>query len=247
MRQRLNFSTLIPMHEWQHLTSDEISRLDRRLPVILPVGLIEAHGPHLAVSVDLDTAVYFARRIAEASGTILAPALPYGFADEMAEYPGTIGLTVETAIAVFADLAAHFCRHGFKNLVFLSGHGANQAAFNVAIQRLWEKHPDARVTYWNYWTEAGFTKIAHADQGETEIALAVGTRARMDRVQDFKVKKPWYRLRSRAEICPGTGGINGEPSQATLAAGEKARDEIVRLLSEKLRAIVTQETGAPRA
>jgi creatinine amidohydrolase len=233
------------MIEWKHLTCDEIAALDRRLPVVIPVGLVEAHGPHLAVSVDCDTAEYFSRRLAAATGCILAPALPYGFADEMAGYPGTVGLTVDTAVAVFADLAAHFCQHGFKNLLFLSGHGANQVAFNVAVQRLWQAHPDARVAYWNYWTEAGFTKIAHADRGETEIALAVGTRARMELAQDFTVVKPWYRIRSRAEICPGTGGINGEPSQANHEAGARVCDEIAARLAEKMCAIVAAEMARP--
>lgn len=229
------------MIEWKHLSCVEIDALDRRLPVLLPVGLIEAHGPHLAVSVDLDTAEYFARRLAEQTGAILAPALPYGFADEMAGYPGTIGLTVETAIAVFADLAGHFCRHGFRNLIFLSGHGANQVAFNVAVHRIWRAWPEARVAYWNYWTEAGYTKIAHADQAETEIALAVGTRAWLERAREFKVRKPWHRVRSRAALYPDSGGINGNPELADPAQGERVRDDIVRILSEKLRAIVEHE------
>ena len=229
------------MIEWKHLTSDEVPALDKRLPVLMPVGLIEAHGPHLALSVDFDTAEYFARRLAEETGAILAPTLPYGFADEMAGYPGTIGLSADTAIAVFTDLVCHFCAHGFKNVILLSGHGANQFPFQIALQRIWQKHPDAKVAYWNYWTEAGYTKIAHADQGETEIALAVGTRAHMDRARDCKVSKPWYRIRSRAEICPGTGGINGQPSLAKLEAGVAARDDIVRILSAKLGAIIAAE------
>lgn len=229
------------MHEWKHLTSEEIPALDKRLPVLLPIGLIEAHGPHLAVSVDFDTAEYFARRLAEETGAILAPTMPYGFADEMAEYPGTIGLTVDTAAAVLSDLVCGFCTQGFQNVLVLSGHGANQMAFQVAIQRIWQRFPDAKVAYWNYWSEAGYTKISHADQGETEIALSVGTRSHMDRVKDFRVAKPWYRIRSRAAICPDTGGINGQPSLATLEAGVAARDEIVRILAEKLRAIIAQE------
>lgn len=68
------------MKEWIHLTSDEIARLDRELPVIIPLGLTEAHGPHLAVSVDTDSALYFSRKVAEATGAILAPAVQYGFA-----------------------------------------------------------------------------------------------------------------------------------------------------------------------
>lgn len=233
------------MIEWKNLTSGEAAALDKRLPVLVPLGLVEAHGPHLALSVDCDTAKYFSRRLAGETGAILAPLLPYGFADEMSEYPGTIGLRVETVIAVLADLAAHFCRHGFRNLIFLSGHGANQTAFHVAVHRIWSEYPDAHVAYWNYWSEAGFHKISHADRAETEIALAVGTRSRMDLAKDFTVRKPWYRIRSRAAVHPGTGGINGEPSKATLADGEQVRDEIVRILAEKLRSIIATERENP--
>jgi len=232
------------MIEWKHLTSDEVSGIDRRLPVLVPVGLVEAHGPHLALSVDCDTADYFSRAIATNTGAILAPIVNYGYADEMAGYPGTVGVTADTLAAVYTDLAGHFCAQGFTRQIWLSGHGANKVPFDIALPRIWQRHPDARLVYWNYWTEAGFTRISHADQGETEIALAVGTRAHMDRVRDFKVAKPWYRLRSRHAICPETGGINGEPSKATLAAGERVRDEIVRLLSEKVRAIIAAEAGS---
>lgn len=226
------------MNEWSQLTSDEVAALDRALPVIVPLGLVEAHGPHLATSVDTDTAAYFARRIAEHTGAILLPLLPYGFADEMAEYVGTLGLRADTMAAVITDLSSHLCAHGFKRQIFLSGHGANKLPTELAFYRVWEKHPDLQAVYWNYWTEAGFTKIAHADKGETEIALAVGTKSHMDRVKDFKVSKPWYRIRSRAEVCPGTGGINGQPSQAHLKEGERVRDEIVRILSDKVRAVM---------
>lgn len=222
------------MNEWSQLTSDEVAALDRDLPVILPVGLIEAHGPHLATSVDMDTASYFARRVAENTGAILLPVMTYGFADEMAEYVGTIGVSADTMAAVITDLSCRLCAHGFKRQIFLSGHGANKLPVELAFHRIWQKHPDLQAVYWNYWSEAGFNNISHADKGETEIALAVGTKSHMDRVQDFKVVKPWYRLRSRAEICPGTGGINGFPSQADLSEGERMREEIVRILSEKV-------------
>jgi creatinine amidohydrolase len=65
----------------------------------------------------------------------------------------------------------------------------------------------------------------------------------MDRVKDFKVVKPWHRIRSRAAICPGTGGINGAPSQADPKEGERVREEIVRILSAKLKAIIATESA----
>ena len=226
------------MKEWSQLTSDEVAALDRKLPVIIPLGLIEAHGPHLATSVDMDTAAYFARRIAENTGAILLPVLPYGFADEMAEYVGTVGVSADTMAAIVTDISCRLCQHGFKRQIFLSGHGANKLPVEMAFYRIWEKHPDLQAVYWNYWSEAGFNKIAHADKGETEIALAVGTKSHMERVKDFKVNKPWYRIRSRAEICPGTGGINGAPSQADPEEGERMREEIVRILSDRVKSIV---------
>lgn len=228
------------MIEWIRLTSDEITTDLRKLPVIIPIGLIEAHGPHMPLSVDLDTADYFSRAVAERTGAILAPMISYGFADEMGEYPGTIGLRPETLIAVVDDICRHFCRNGFRSLIFLSGHGANKGPVELAFWRSWEAFPDLRVTYWNYWTEAGFNHIHHADQGETEIAMAVGTPVRMDRARDFAVDKPWYRLRSRAAIAPGSGGINGEPSRADPTNGIAMRDTIVRVLSEKTIRIIDE-------
>lgn len=226
------------MNEWSQLTSDEVAALDRSLPVILPLGLIEAHGPHLATSVDMDTAEYFARRIAGNTGAILLPVMSYGFADEMAEYVGTLGVSADTMAAVITDLSCRLCSHGFKRQIFLSGHGANKLPVELAFYRIWERHPDLQAVYWNYWSEAGFNNISHADKGETEIAMAVGTKSHMERVRDFKVNKPWHRLRSRAEICPGTGGINGFPSQADPLEGQRMCEQIVAVLSDKVKSII---------
>ena len=66
--------------------------------------------------------------------------------------------------------------------------------------------------------------------------------AYMDRAVDFKVNKPWYKIRSRHALDSESGGINGEPTKAVLAEGEAARDEIVRILSEKVSAIIKAET-----
>jgi creatinine amidohydrolase len=233
------------MLEWQHLTSNEIAALDRHLPVIIPVGLVEAHGPHLAVSVDCDTATYFSRAIAEQTDAILAPIFNYGYADEMAGYAGTIGLSADTMASAYTDLATHFCAHGFTRQIWLSGHGANKVPFDTALPRIWRQFPHAQLVYWNYWTEAGFNNIAHADQGETEIALAVGTRALLERVRDFKVVKPWYRIRSRQALYPESGGINGVPSAAKVTEGHRVCDEITRVLVGKVRQIIAVEKKQP--
>lgn len=223
------------MKEWIKLTSNEIDKLDRNLPVIIPVGLIETHGPHLPVSVDVDSSEFFARSTAETTGAILAPGIHYGFADEMREYPGTLGLSVETFMAVIIDLSKMFCAQGFKKLIFLTGHGANKAPCELAFYKIWESYPDFKGVCWNWWSDCGISGIHHADKGETEVAMAVGTPSYMDRVQDFKVNKPWYKIRSRFELNPISGGINGNPSQADLENGKILRDKALETLVSKVK------------
>ena len=233
--------------EWKRLTNQEVAGLDRRLPILIPIGLIEAHGPHLSLSVDIDTAEYFARAIAERTGAVLAPGLPYGFADEMREYPGTIGLKPATFALVIGELAAMFCFHGFKRLIFLNGHGANKGPCELAFWTVWETYPDAELACWNWWAEAGLTGIHHADRGETEVAAATGVVYYPERAVDYKIDKPWYKLRSRYAIHPESGGINGEPTAADPDTGLAARDKVVEVLSTKVADIMRQAGLEPVA
>lgn len=205
------------------------------MPVIIPVGLVEAHGPHLAVSVDIDTAEYFARKTAEATGAILAPCLPYGFADEMKEYPGTLGVTAETLSAISRELAEALCAQGFKKIIFLTGHGANKGPIEMAFYKIWERYPDFKGVCWNWWSDCGISGIHHADKGETEVAMAVGTPAFMERVKDFTVGKPWYKIRSRYALDKESGGINGYPSQADIENGKALRDRALQALIAKVK------------
>lgn len=229
------------MVEWSKLTNEEVLGLNKQLPVIIPIGLVEAHGPHLTLGLDMDTAEYFSRQVAEQTGAILAPQIFYGFADAMKEYPGTIGVTAETLSYVVRDISAMFCYHGFMKQIYLSGHGANKLGCELGFYKVWEKHPDFKPAYWNWWTEVGINGIHHADKGETEAAMAVGSTVYMDRVQDYTFKKPWHMVRSRFAYEAESGGINGYPSKADPAAGEAMKEQVIRVLSEKVKLAMVDE------
>jgi creatinine amidohydrolase len=227
---------MMEIQEWKNMTSQEIAEIDKNLPVIVPVGLWEAHGPHLAVSVDNDTAEYFARQVCEKTGAILAPLLSYGFSDEMREYPGSLGLSAEVFQAVIVDIVKNLCATGFRKVIFITGHGANKIPIELAFYKIWESYPDFKGVCWNWWSDCGITGIHHADQGETEVAMAVGTRSDMSKVMDFEIKKPWYKIRSRHALSPLSGGINGRPSEADPKNGrilmEKAVGELVNKVKQ---------------
>jgi len=221
------------MIEWSKLTNDELARVDRNLPLIIPIGLVEAHGPHLTLGLDNDTAAYFSREVAKRSGAILCPIIHYGFADAMREYPGTVGVSAETLGMVVYDISKQYYYHGFRKQIYLSGHGANKIGCELGFYKMWRDHPDFKPAYWNWWTEAGIDGIHHADKGETEAAMAIGSPVYMDRVRDFKFVKPWHMVNSRFAFQPESGGINGEPSKADPAEGERIREQVIRVLTEK--------------
>ncbi len=218
---------------WSELTNGEVADLDRNLPVIVPIGLIEAHGTHLSTGFDTYAAEYMAREICEATGAILCPALPYGFADTNREYPGTLGVHADTLAAVVADLCSIFCSHGFTKVIFLSGHGGNDLAVRLGFDKAWERWPDLKPAAWTYFTTAGVA-LSHADAGETSLALAMGATVHLDRAQDYHLRKPWHEVRSRRALAPDSGGVNGKPSQATAVHGEELIARIMPVLIDKV-------------
>jgi creatinine amidohydrolase len=228
------------MIEWSKLTDPEIDALDRRLPVILPVGLIEAHGPHLESGFDSYSADWFARALCEATGAILLPPIPYGFADTNWEYVGTLGVKADTLGHVVGDLCSVLCHHGFKRIIVLSGHGGNGVGVTLGFQRAWQSHPDMKPLHWTYFLAAG-VPMSHADEKETALALAIGGLVHMDRTEDFVFRKPWHEVYSRRALAPDSGGMNGKPTLATMEMGEEIRDRILSVLTEKLKAIIAAE------
>ncbi|MBE3557714.1 MAG: creatininase family protein [Ktedonobacteraceae bacterium] len=220
--------------EWATLSDQDIRQLDKNVPVIVPIGLVEAHGAHLGLGTDYLAAERLAREVCEATGAILCPTLPYGFADVGREYAGTVGVRAETLIALVADLCDCFCRHGFKKVIFLSGHGANASVCELGFYRAWEQHPDLQPACWNWWTIAGVT-VHHGDEKETEIAMALSLPVWPERAQDIEITKPWHKERSRAERYPQTGGINGHPSRANAERAKAFHQQILQVLIERVR------------
>ena len=105
-------------------TYREAARLarDERALVILPLGAIEQHGPHLPLLVDWLGAEELARRVAPHLGragyrVILAPAIPYGASPLAETWPGTVSLSRVTLRRVIVEVVGSLARHGFRRFV----------------------------------------------------------------------------------------------------------------------------------
>jgi creatinine amidohydrolase/Fe(II)-dependent formamide hydrolase-like protein len=110
---------------------------------LLPVGLIEEHGPHLPVGADTLAVIYEAdgvsRRVSRALtgwNVVIMPAINYGQGGanalgNMFVHPGTYGIRQSTLRSLVADLGGQIARNGFKWIFVLNGHGA--PPHNIAL------------------------------------------------------------------------------------------------------------------
>jgi len=136
---------------------------DRRAVVLLPLGAVEQHGPHLPLLVDWLGGEELARRVAphlERAGyrPILAPALPYGVSTLAIEWSGTVSLSVATLRRVIVDIVGNLARHGFRRFV-LANYQADPDHLRAmaSARRVLERTHHVQVLY------AGFAPDARGD------------------------------------------------------------------------------------
>ncbi|HRW04558.1 MAG TPA: creatininase family protein [Caldilineaceae bacterium] len=128
-----------PQRYLAHLAWPDVVALDKTEGVvILPVGAIEQHGPHLPTLTDtlLVTHVLDAT-LAALPADVNAWALPplnYGKSNEHTGFPGTIKLSATTLLAVLHDIARSVNEAGFRRLALINGHGGNSALLEVAAR-----------------------------------------------------------------------------------------------------------------
>ena len=116
---------------------------DERALVILPLGAVEQHGPHLPLLVDWLGAEELARRIAPhltraGYRVVLAPSLPYGASPLAERWPGTVSLSRGTLVRVIVEVVRALARHGFRRFVLANyqADGEHLRAMADARRRL---------------------------------------------------------------------------------------------------------------
>jgi creatinine amidohydrolase len=108
-------------------TEAQQAAADGNALVLLPIGVVEEHGPHLPLGLDSLAAEAYAAAAAphlEDAGyrVIVAPTISYGVARAAIDFPGTLSLEPETLTAMIVQIGRSLARHGFKRQVLLNGH-----------------------------------------------------------------------------------------------------------------------------
>jgi creatinine amidohydrolase len=223
---------------------------------ILPVGAIEAHGPHLPLETDVIIAQAMARtgaaRLAARGLRVLVlPPLTYTSAGFARGFAGTLSLRPETVVATVVDIAGSLRQHGYTVLAIANAHldPAHLASIEAAVDqirrglRLRVAFPNLVIKPWALRLSDEFKSGAcHAGQFETSIVLA--ERPDLVREATMAALPPNPASLSRAiregkmefEEAGGPRAYFGYPAQATAEEGRATIEALGAILDEAVQA-----------
>ena len=237
---------------WKHLTSKEIGALDKSIPVILPIGAIEQHGPHLNVETDTLIAEYFCHELNKEieQEVLILPPLAICSSEHHMEFPGTLSVSHETLIAYVKDVLSSVSRNGFKNIIIFNGHGGNQAWGSVVVESFGVKNPDCNLAIMTWWkiaskelfdiTETGLFGVGHAFEFETSLLQYIeGNNVREKEIVNGPVTTTFEW--AAADLIRGSramlhrsmkeytsNGIYGDPRVASKEKGKRIVDAVMK-------------------
>src|SRR5699024_5807475 len=170
------------MHMQYDNSFDIKAKIDQSKLAILPIGAVEAHGPHLPLGTDNLLAERLSEKVAEQVNGILLPTLPYGQVWSLKHFPGSINVTNDSMIQFLTDIGESLYHQGFKTFAMVNGHLGNNVALKGAARALYESCPGMRVFYFFYpgmnkaaddvrETQSAHTTYFHACEIETSYML----------------------------------------------------------------------------
>ena len=169
------------------LTTAEVRALVALPPtaVLVPVGSVEPHGPHLPLATDTllsDTAAMRACDALAAKGirAVVAPSIGYGVTDFAEGFAGAVSVPASLLTAMLRSIATSLLYDGWTRVCFVNSHlePAHDAAGRAAVEGL----PGACVASplrrrWAKTLGEEFQSGAcHAGRYETSLVLAAGGR-----------------------------------------------------------------------
>ena len=225
---------------------------DPNLRVIIPIGSLEQHGPHLPLRTDSILAEYVAKSVADRLPSVLFPPLTIGFSLEHTEFPGTVSFAQQTFTRMISEISDCLWKSGFRRLIVINGHGGNRAILECSITSIKQIHPELTIYSFTLLDiarkkfkdirKSPHGMIGHADELETSMMLFI--RPDLVRLSKVRVEKPTFppMISLEAEDLEivsypwrtneiSKSGIIGDPSYATPETGKLLLDYVVQTVS----------------
>lgn len=248
----------MPVHRLAEMTWEEVRDLPRSDAVaVLPVGAVEAHGPHLPLGTDVIIAEAMAsscaRRLSEEGRTaVVLPPLWYTAAGFAGNFPGTVSVEPGTVRALVLQIARSLEEQDLTTLAIANAHldPVHLASLRGAVE---EAPEGSRVVFLDLTsrrvaerlTEEFRTGACHAGRFEGSVVLAEAPELfREDVAADLEpvpasLSTAIREGRRTFEEAGGERAYFGWPADATAEEGR----ETVRTLGALLAEAVLSEDG----
>src|SRR5262245_47635513 len=120
-----------PTGRMEEMTWPEVkAAADAGLPVVVPIGATEQHGPHLPLNTDCVLPVGVALRASTTRPLVVAPPISFGARSRPLTgggegFPGTVSVRVSVLMQTLTDVLHSLVRSGFTKLCVLNFHYEN--------------------------------------------------------------------------------------------------------------------------
>jgi len=124
----------------EEMTLEEVEAFHPEV-VVLPLGSIEPHGPHLPLGTDCFQVTRLSRLATQQANeqgarALLYPTLPITTNVNMGKIPFALGVGVDTLKATLIDIARKAYADGIRKMVWINGHGGNPAVLDATLREM---------------------------------------------------------------------------------------------------------------
>jgi len=146
---------------------------------IIPMGILEKHGPHLPLGTDIFESREIAFTAAQTEYAVVFPQYFIGQIFEARHQPGTIAYSNELMWKMLEETCKELSRNGLKKIILLNGHGGNTSFLTYFCQSQLAAQQDYTVVLFRpeenpkYKSEIESLKKAKLDghAGEEETSM----------------------------------------------------------------------------
>jgi creatinine amidohydrolase len=131
---------------WDELTASDwdIALEKSKRTCVLPMGILEKHGPHCPIGTDLITVREWTARAAKKEYAVVFPDFYFGQIYEATHQPGAFAPSADLVLETLQAVCDEIARNGFDKILIVNGHGGNGHLIPYFIQtQLHQKKPYA--------------------------------------------------------------------------------------------------------